>query len=154
MFYIYRVFLHTTNFYTEKFLHTANFHTQQAFTHKTLAHSTFTHGKRLHTHTQRFLHRDVFAQRAAFTHNKLLHTTSFTHNKLWQKKNIQRSFLVHNHTTSYNSKIGPRHHSEKKTILERFFKRFLKGKLLPPKLRKSAGKSMSQPWYSHSNTIY
>ena len=44
--------LHTTSFYTEKLLHTASFHTQQAFTHRTLTHSAFTHGKHLHTHTQ------------------------------------------------------------------------------------------------------
>ena len=30
----------------------ASFHTQHAFTHRTLTHSAFTHGKRLHTHTQ------------------------------------------------------------------------------------------------------
>ena len=41
--------LQTTSFYTEKLLHTASFHTQQAFTHRTLTHCAFTHGKRLHT---------------------------------------------------------------------------------------------------------
>ena len=39
-------------------------------------------------------------------------------------------------------------------ILKHFLKGILKGKLLAPKLRKSAGKSLSQPWCSHSNTIY
>ena len=42
----------------------------------------------------------------------------------------------------------------KNVILKHFLKGLLKGKLLAPKLRKSAGKSLSQPWCSHSNTIY
>ena len=75
--------LHTTSFYTEKLLHTASFHTQQAFTHRTLTHSAFTHGKRLHTQ-QAFTHRSFYTQQAftqrsfytqqAFTHSKRLHT--------------------------------------------------------------------------------
>ena len=51
-------------------------------------------------------------------------------------------------------KTGNRRQSEKKTILKHFFKGFLKGKLLAPKLRKSADKSLSQPGCSHPNTIY
>ena len=47
-----------------------------------------------------------------------------------------------------------RRQSDKKTILKHFLKGILKGKLLAPKLRKSADKSLSQPWCSHSNTIY
>ena len=43
---------------------------------------------------------------------------------------------------------------QKKTILKHFLKAFLKGKLLAPKLRKSADKSLSQPGCGHSNTIY
>ena len=49
---------------------------------------------------------------------------------------------------------GSRRQSEKKTILKHFLKGFLKGKLLAPKWRKSADKSLSQPSCSHSNTIY
>ena len=49
---------------------------------------------------------------------------------------------------------GSRRHSRKKTILKHFLKAFLEGKLLAPKLRKSADKSLSQPGCSHSNTIY
>ena len=49
---------------------------------------------------------------------------------------------------------GSRRQSDKKTILKHFLKRILKGKLLAPKLRKSADNSLSQPWCSHSNTIY
>ena len=48
----------------------------------------------------------------------------------------------------------PRRQSEKNTILKHFLKGLLEGKLLAPKLRKSADKSLSQPWCSHSNTIY
>ena len=39
-------------------------------------------------------------------------------------------------------------------ILKHFLKGFLEGKSLAPKWRKSADKSLSQPSYSHSNTIY
>ena len=49
---------------------------------------------------------------------------------------------------------GSRRQSDKKTILKHFLKGILKGKLLAPKLRKSADNSLSQPWRSHSNTIY
>ena len=49
---------------------------------------------------------------------------------------------------------GSRRQSEKKTILKHFLKGILKGKLLAPKLRKSADKSLSQPGCSHSSTIY
>ena len=41
----------------------------------------------------------------------------------------------------------------KKTILKHFLKGFLKGKLIAPKVRKSADKSLSQPGCSHDNTI-
>ena len=51
-------------------------------------------------------------------------------------------------------KPGSRRQSEKKTILKHFLKGFLEGKLLAPKWRKSADKSLSQPSCSHSNTIY
>ena len=40
---------------------------------------------------------------------------------------------------------GSRRQSDKKTILKHFLKGILKGKLLAPKLRKSADKSLSQP---------
>ena len=40
---------------------------------------------------------------------------------------------------------GSRRQSDKKTTLKHFLKRILKGKLLAPKLRKSADKSLSQP---------
>ena len=43
---------------------------------------------------------------------------------------------------------------KKKTILKHFLKGILKGKLLAPKLGKSADKWLSQPGCSHSNTIY
>ena len=48
---------------------------------------------------------------------------------------------------------GCRRQSRKKTILKHFLKGFFKGKLLAPKLRKFADKSLSQPGCSHSNTI-
>ena len=70
-----------------------------------------------------------------------------------------RRFAKHNRTTcngvgNCSSKTGSRRQSDKKTILKHFLKGILKGKLLAPKWRKSADKSLSQPWCSHSNTIY
>ena len=53
-----------------------------------------------------------------------------------------------------SSKTGSRRQSDKKTILKHFLKGIVKGKLLAPKLRKSADNYLSQPWCSHSNTIY
>jgi len=44
--------------------------------------------------------------------------------------------------------------AQKKTILKHYLKGLLKGKLLAQKLKKSADKPLSQPSYSHSNTIY
>ena len=41
--------------------------------------------------------------------------------------------------------MGSRRQSDKKTILKHFLKGILKGKLLAPKLRKSADNSLSQP---------
>ena len=52
------------------------------------------------------------------------------------------------------SKTGFRRQSDTKIILRYLFKAILKGKLLAPKLRKSADNSFSQSWCSHSNTIY
>ena len=65
----------------------------------------------------------------------------------------------HNRTTrnvvgNCSSKTGSRRQSREKMIVKHFLKGFFKGKLLPPKLRKSADKSLSQPGCSHSNTIY
>ena len=63
---------------------------------------------------------------------------------------------LHNRTTrngvrNCSSKARSRRQSEKNTILKHLFKGLLKGKLLTPKLRKSADKSLPQPWCSHSN---
>ena len=65
-----------------------------------------------------------------------------------------RSAKIKLQNTNCSSKTRSRRQSEKKTILKHFLKGFLKGKLLAPKWRKSADKSLSQPSCSHSNTIY
>ena len=44
--------------------------------------------------------------------------------------------------------------AKKRRFWSIFLKRFLEGKSLAPKWRKSADKSLSQPSCSHSNTIY
>ena len=67
---------------------------------------------------------------------------------------LQRLSCKHNRTThnsvgKCSSKTGSPRQSEKRSTFYRTFKR----KLLAPKLRKSADKSLSQPWCSHSNTI-
>ena len=161
---------YTQCFYTwQAFIHTASFLNREAFTHRSFyTQQAFTHSKRLHTehlhtvllhmasiYTHRNFYTETLLHTEAFTHSKLLNTKSFTHSKLLQKKVFtQRKFLAHNHNRDWSSKTGSRRQSEKKTILKHFLKGLLKWKLLTPKLRKSADKSLSQPWCSHSNTIY
>ena len=140
--------------------HTASFLNREAFTHR-----AFTHNKLLH--------------REAFTHSKLSHTTSvyytehlhtvllhmasvcthrnwdaFTHSKLLQKKFLHRGTFLYIITTGIAAPKPDLGAKSKKTILKHFLKGLLKWKLLAPKLRKSADKSLSQPWCGHSNTIY
>ena len=59
-----------------------------------------------------------------------------------------------NSARNCSSKTGSRRRREKSTILKHFLKRVLKGKSSAPKWEKSADKSLSQTWCSHSNTIY
>ena len=90
------------------------------------------------------------------------HAAAFTHKQPWRShyNAICRDWVAKHNRTTHNSvgncssKTGSRRQSDKKTILKHFLKGILKGKLLAPKLRKSADKSLSQPWCSHSNTIY
>ena len=142
------------------------------FTHR----EAFAHSKLLQR--KAFAHRSFYTQQA-FTQRspnteKHWHRGSFTHSSLYtQSFYTQQS----NRTTRNNATCrdwvantielrataseiaapkpdGSRRQSEKKTLLKHFAKGLLKGKLLAPKLRKSADKSLSQPWCSHSNTIY
>ena len=53
-----------------------------------------------------------------------------------------------------SSKTGSRHQSKKKHDFEALFKRNFKRIITSAKTEKSADKSQSQPWCSHSNTIY
>ena len=78
-----------------------------------------------------------------------LHTTHFT---LHTSQSTLHS--TRNGVGNCSSKTGCRRQSRKKTILKHFLKGFLKGKLIAPKLREPADKSLSQPGCSHSNTIY
>ena len=67
---------------------------------------------------------------------------------------LQNIRTARNGVGNCSSKTGGcRRQSRKKTILKHFLKEFLKGKLLAPKLRKFADKSLSQPGCSHSITI-
>ena len=156
---------YTQCFYTwQAFTHTASFLNREAFTHNKLLHrEAFTHSKLSHTASvytqntyaqcfytwQAFTHTETFTQRRFYTQRSFYTQQAFT-----EKVFAQRSFLVHNHNRNCSSKTGSRRQSAKKTILKHFLKGILKGKLLAPKLRKSADKSLSQPWCSHSNTIY
>ena len=66
-------------------------------------------------------------------------------------RSAETELQKHNRTTcngvgNCSSKTGgSRRQSDKKTILKHFLKGILKGKLLAPKLRKSADNSLSQP---------
>ena len=154
--------LHMASVYTHsKLFKQRSFYTQQAFTQRSFyTQQAFTHNKCLHTEhlramllmllhmTSVYIHRIFYTETLLHT-EKLIHTTRF-----YRKKITQRNFLVHNYNRNCSSKTGSRRQSDKKTILKHFLKGFFKGKLLAPKLRKSAHNSLSQPWYSHSNTIY
>ena len=139
---------------------TSNFDTQQALPHSKLLHTArFYYTKNALTHSK-FLRRKAFTQRGKesfytqkdFTHRKLYtqHHSKLLHKEVFTK----RSFLVHNDSTNCSFKTGSRRQRKKNTILKHFSKGNLKGKSPAPKLQKSADKSLSQPWCSHSNTIY
>ena len=75
--------------------------------------------------------------------------------KMMRYKSVAKhNRITHNGIGNCSSKTGSRRQNEKKTILKHFLKGLFKGKLLAPKWRKSADNSLSQPWCSHSNTIY
>ena len=173
------VVLHMASVYTHsKLFKQRSFTHREAFTHSRLLHTkSFTHSKRLHTehlHTVLLHTETALLHREAFTHSKLLRTKSFTHSKLWHTASVytqntytqcfytwqtftQRRSFTHREAFTHrncSSKTGSWRQSEKKTVLKPFWKGLLKWKLLAPKLRKSADKSLSQPWCSHSNTIY
>ena len=114
-------------------LHKESFYTQQVFSQRCF-------------YTQKLLHTEAFTHREAFTHSKFLHTKSFTHSKLLQKQVFtQRSFLVHNHNRNCSSKAGRMDlGANAKKKMKHFLKGRLKGKLLAPKLKISADKSISQ----------
>ena len=120
-----------------------SFYTQQAFTQRSLCtQQAFTHSKRLHTEHLRtvLLHMaSVYTHRNFYTET-LLQRSFYTQQAFTEKVFAQRSFLVHNHNRNCSSKTGSRRQSDKKTILKHFLKGILKGKLLAPKLRKSAEK--------------
>ena len=92
---------------------------------------------------------------------KLLSQPGYSHSNPWRShyNAICRDWAAkHNRTTcngvaNYSSKTGSRFQSTKK-ILKYFLQWYLKGKLPAPKLRKSSDKSLWQPGYNHSNTIY
>ena len=164
-----RKLLHTEGLYTQQALTQRRFYTQQVFTEISL-------------YRQRLLHREAFAERSfctqqTFTRRKLLHTdriwkplhtASFCTEKLFRKKLLhteaftaftQRSFYIHKHFGTMVPEIAaPKPDLSAKAKKRRFWSTFLKGiskgKSPAPKLRKSADKSLTQPWSSHSNTIY
>ena len=154
--------LHTTSFYTEKLLHTASFHTQQVFTHRTLIYTQCFYTWQAFTHTETFTQRSFYTQRNFYTQRSFYTQQAFTHKisytqQAFTEKSVytEREAFVYITTTGIASpKSGSRHQIERKTILKHFWKGRLKGKLLAPKLRKYADKSLSQPWCSQSNTIY
>ena len=70
------------------------------------------------------------------------------------KQRLSAHFTLHSshpalHTSHFTLALHTPHF-----ILNHFLKGLLKGKLPPSKFRKSADKSLSQPWCSHSNSIY
>jgi len=92
-------------------------------------------------YTETLLHIEKLLHTASFYTQNLLHTARFYRNKFLHRE----AFLYIITTGNCSSKTGSRRHNEKKTDFEALFKELLKGKLLAPKLRKSADKSLSQP---------
>ena len=143
---------HTASVYTQN-TYTQCFYTWQAFTHTETIRNFYTETvlhteKLLHTaslYTQNLLHTAGFHTQQAFTHRTLTHS-AFTHAK-----------RLHTHKLLHTGIAAPKPELDATTVkirISSFFRRILKGKLLAPKLRKSADKSLSQPGCSHSNTIY
>ena len=160
--------LHTSHL-TVFTLHTTHFTLHSS--HCTLHTAPFAVNTSLHTvllrlHTSHFtLHTSHFtlhsSQSKLHTSHSTLHTSHCTKQPWRSHSNaICRDWVAkHNRTTcngvgNCSSKTGSPRQSEKKTILKHFLKGILKGKLLAPKLGKSADKWLSQPGCSHSNTIY
>ena len=121
--------------------------------------SLYTALLRLHT-SHSTLHT---SQSTLLTSHCFLHTPHFTlrtpHFTLHSSRPTLHTALFTLHTSSHlsSSHLIPAHlrrHSDKKSILKHFLKGLLKGKFVAPKFRKSADKSLSQPWCNHSNTIY
>ena len=101
-------------------------------------------------------HREDFTQRSLYTCTEnLVHTEAFTQRQgsfYSQQAFAQQAFTQGKllHRNLYIEKLL------NAASFEALSKRNLKGKSLAPKLRKSVDKtlSLSQPWGSHSNTIY
>ena len=128
------------SFYTQQAFTQRSFYTQQAFTHSKRLHTEHLHTAVLlhmasvYTH-RNFLHRDAFTHREAFTHSKLL-----------QKKFLHREaflYIITAGTAAPKPDLDAK--ATKRPILKHFLKGIYKGKLLAPKLTKSADKSLSQP---------
>ena len=174
------VLFHMSHFKLHFTLHTWQSSHSTHFTlhssHCTLHTAPFAVNTSLHTvllrlHTSHFtLHTSHFtlhsSQSKLHTSHSTLHTSHCTKQPWRSHSNaICRDWVAkHNRTTcngvgNCSSKTGLDLHAKVKkatlTILKHFLKQgILKGKLLAPKLGKSADKWLSQPGCSHSNTIY
>ena len=139
--------LHTSHFT----LHTSHFtlHSSQSTLHTSL------HASHCTLHTSHFtLH----------TSHCTLHTPHFISSELFSpypSSSLLISSLLICHLSFHESlpststkELDLDAKATKRRFWSTWKKEFFKGKLLAPKLRKSAGKSLSQPGCSHSNTIY
>ena len=135
--------LDTASFYTEKILHTASFYREKLLHTEACTQRSLYTAKLLHTEAvtpSKLLHREAFTEAFAHTHTQgLLHTEASSSNGA---KNC-------------SSKTGSTRRSQKvRWFWSTFLSRIFEGKSPAPKLRKSADKSLSQLWCSHSITIY
>ena len=159
-----QAFTHRTLIKQRSFYTQIIFYTQQAFTQRSFyTQQIFTHNKYLYTeHFYIVLlhmasictHRKFYTETLLHTEKILLTANFYTHvficNNFLHFFKTQRNFFVHNYNRNCSSKTGSRRQSEK---MKYFLEELLKWKLLAPKLRQSADKSLSQPGCSHSNTI-
>ena len=150
---------HTASFYKEKLLHTEAFTQRSHNTEKHVHRGAFTHRslRSFYTHHQSFARRIFCTQQTFLHHTKnLLHT--HTHNLFLHIANLHTQQTCTHTASFYTESFWTQKLLHRGAVSQRSnIKQLLHGRFYTQqafKLRKSADKSLSQPWCSHTNTIY
>ena len=107
--------------------------------------SAFTHRN---FYTEPLLHTEKLLHTASFYTQNLLHTASF-----YRKKILHTEAFLYIVTTGIAAPKSDLDAKATKRLFWSIFKRMFKKKITSAKIEKSADKSLSQPWCSHSNTF-